>query len=76
MSKPKFNYGDEVVLYPFIHNPEIYYITHCFSESGEEYGLKLVNGDDTIQRITFANSLQLLTPEMKTKILLGIPLDE
>ena len=72
----KFKLNDQVIFHPFKHNPEIYYISHHFSESGEEYALKRVDGDGTTQRITFADRLRLLTPEMKTKILLGIDLDE
>ena len=71
-----FKVNDEVVVYPYEQDFQIYYISMIFDYEVEAYALKLVNGDDTTQKIIHGIGIKHCTPEMKTKILLGIPLDE
>ena len=71
-----FKVNDEVIVYPYEQDFQIYYISMIFDYEVEAYALKLVNGDDTVQKIIHGIGIKHCTPEIKTKYLLGIGLDE
>ena len=71
-----FKANDHVVLYPYEPNPQIYFISMIYNYEVEAYALKLVGGDGTLQHMIHGMGIKHCTPEMKTKILLGIPLEE
>ena len=71
-----FKYKDEVVLYPYEPDPQIYYISMIYQYEVESYLLKSIHDGEIIGRTVHGNRIKHCTPEMKTKILLGIPLEE
>ena len=75
MSDLKFKAGDEVIIYPFEENPVIHTVIHplTFNRISPQY---LIGNPKELTTIMDAYRLRLVTPEMKTKILLGIDLDE
>ena len=74
MSKPKYNVGDQVIYYPYDNPTVIYTIKHIYLYNGIQYGLRTNLSDS--YHVANEKDITLPTPEMKTKILLGIPLDD